>query len=138
MFIETQELETMLEGHVIDEITGDDRRIVDEVIKEAVGRVESYLNVRYDTAKIFARRGRARNKDIMYHTKIIAVWTLLLRSNVETLLDKWQYEYERTIDYLKDLVSGTPSPDLPLLTDDDGNIITRMRSGSHRKFNHYY
>ena len=138
MFIEAHELETMLEAHIIDQIVDNDRFIVNEVIREAMGRVESYLKVRYDTAKIFSRQGDERNFDIVSHTKVIAVYFLLLRSNVETVIEKWQSEYERTLNYLKGLVEGKPAPDLPLLTGEDGITITRMRIISNPKFNHYY
>jgi phage gp36-like protein len=139
MFIENQELETMLDSHVIDEITGDGRNeIVTSVLLEATATVKAFLHSRYDVSLIFEAEGEERNYMIVRYVKVIAVWYLLLRCNADTLLSKWEEEYVRVINSLKELMSGKPSPDLPLRTDADGNPVSPLLFTSNKKFSHYY
>jgi hypothetical protein len=96
------------------------------------------LAVRYDTAKIFDAEGAERNSMVLENVKVAAVWNLIKRFSAEMLYDVWKGRYDRVVDNLKLIAAGGMSPDLPLQTDKRGEVINTVRSGSHRKFEHYY
>jgi phage gp36-like protein len=138
MFIETDELETGLYGHVIDEITDDNRDIARQAIMAAIEEVKSYLNGRYDLVAIFEATGTERNPMVVEWVTVIAVWNLIKISSVETLTDAWESRYQRVTDMLTQIAKGAISPGLPLLTDASGALIDTFRAGSNEKFVHYY
>jgi phage gp36-like protein len=139
MYLSVKEMELVLEAHVIDQIVDDNRMIVAEAVKDAISEVESYLAVRYDTHKIFAAKGRNRNRDILRRVKIITVWNLITRSNAEVLYDIWERRYHNVVAYLEKIARpGFPSPDLPLLTDDFGEPVGKLQAGSRPKFEHSF
>jgi len=139
MYLSVKEIELVIESHVIDQIVDDNRLIVAEAISDAISEVESYLAVRFDTQKIFAARGRNRNRDILRRVKIITVWNLITRSSAEVLYDIWERRYTNVIAWLEKIARpGFPSPDLPLLTDTSGDPVGRLRAGSRPKFEHSF
>lgn len=123
-------------SQVIEQITGGDRQVVVQAIEEAIEEVRSYLRPRYDTQKVFAAEGTKRNAQILGNTKVVAVWNLIKLSNAETIYEMWRDRYDRVVKYLVHVSNGGPAPDLPLLTDGNGNVKLKARFGSNPKFNH--
>jgi phage gp36-like protein len=138
MYLNTAEIESGIYASAIDAIVQDDRTIVKQAIDAAVEEVKAYLAGNYDTVKIFGATGNDRNALILENVKVIAIWNLIKLSSAETLYDIWRDRYDRVIDGLKLIASGKTAPDLPLLTNDRGQVIDAIRAGSHPKFNHYW
>lgn len=123
-------------AHIIGEITEGDTQIVLQAIGAAIEEVRSYLRVRYDVAKVFAAEGPARNALILENTKVITVWNIIKLSNAETIYEMWKERYDRVINYLVKVADGDAAPDLPLLTNEKGDVVIKAKFGSNRKFNH--
>lgn len=136
MFLKPEELHSSMYAHVIREITEDDEQIVEQAIEEAIEEVRSYLRPRYDTEKIFAAEGSARNALILGNTKVVTVWNIIKLSNAETIYEIWRDRYDRVIKYLEGVAAGSRTPSLPLLTDEKGEVKITARFGSNPKFTH--
>lgn len=136
MFLKPEELHSSMYAHVIREITEGDEQIVAQAIEEAIEEVRSYLRPRYDTEKIFAAEGSARNALILGNTKVVTVWNIIKLSNAETIYEIWRDRYDRVIKYLEGVAAGTRTPSLPLLTDEKGEVKITARFGSNPKFSH--
>ncbi len=136
MFITPEELNTSLYDHVISDITEGDSQIVQQSIDAAVLEVKSYLASRYNVAAIFSAQGDDRDALVVENTKVVAVWNLIKLSSSETIYDNWRERYDRVIAYLTQIADGRISPDLPLKTGTDGEVIIRSKFGSNPKFTH--
>ncbi|MBR1633047.1 MAG: DUF1320 family protein [Bacteroidales bacterium] len=136
MFLSADELKTTMYAHVIDEITEGDSSITGQAIEAAIEEARSYLSGRYDTERIFSAEGGQRNAMILENVKVIVIWRIITICNAETIYEMWKERYDRVIDYFTKVAKGTIAPNLPLLTDSEGEIQPKMRFGSHKKFNH--
>lgn len=136
MYLKAEELNGSMYAHIIDEITDGDTQIVLQAIEAAIEEVRSYLRVRYDVAKVFAAEGSARNALILENTKVITVWNIIKLSNAETIYEMWKERYDRVINYLVKVADGDAAPDLPLITNEKGDVVIKAKFGSNPKFNH--
>lgn len=136
MYLKAEELNGSMYAHIIDEITEGDTQIVLQAIEAAIEEVRSYLRVRYDVTKVFEAEGSARNALILENTKVITVWNIIKLSNAETIYEMWKERYDRVINYLVKVADGEAAPDLPLITNEQGNIVIKAKFGSNPKFNH--
>lgn len=140
MFINPKELDTVIHDYQLAEIT-EDENIVKKAILASIAEATSYLSSKYDCNKIFAARGENRNPILLEHCKSIAVWYLIRRSNIDLIHDRIKDYYKEAVMWLA-RVAGVSNegrsitPDLPLLQDEQGNKIIKMRMGSHAKFDH--
>ncbi|MEG1573306.1 MAG: phage protein Gp36 family protein [Bacteroidales bacterium] len=139
MFIEIEELNTVVHAHTLGNITADPV-VIQSAILFAISTATSYLNAKYDCAAIFNAVGDKRNPVVLEYCKSIAFWRLLCIGNANTLYEKAKFAYEDAIDWLKQVagvgISGkTIAPDLPLKME-NGNVLTKIRMGSKPKFNH--
>lgn len=134
MYIEIQEMQTVIADYKLDEITDSSSEIIQSCILAAIKRVRSYLG-KYDTTKIFTATGDDRDPDIVEIVKNVALWNLIRRNNVDILYARVKDIYDRDIAYLKEISNGNISADLPLVSV-DGVAVSSMRSGSNEKFTH--
>lgn len=143
MYITQEELQTAIYEYQVAEITeGDtDDTALRHAVAAAVSEASSYLAAKYDIRAIFSAEGGDRHPLLVEHVKSIAVWYLIKRSNTDLLFERVKEYYTAAVDWLK-LVAGigtdneTIAPDLPLRTDDEGNVSTSFRFGSNAKFSH--
>mgnify|MGYP003623233466 CR=1 FL=1 len=141
MFIEKEELYTAIHEYQLDDIAPDDRA-VRVAINAAVDEAKSYLNSKYDIKAIFSAVGDDRNPTLLEHCKNIAVWYICRRGNTDLIYEQVKTYREEAIKWLE-RVAGINTdkpltPDLPVKKDDDGEVQTKLRMGSHRKFNHHW
>lgn len=137
-YITVQEMNTVIYEHVMDDISEQDDATVLQCIDAAVSEIKSYLASRYDVQAIFSASGTQRDPLILENTKVIAVWNLIRLSNSELIYQQWRERYDRVIDYLKQVNAGQITPDLPIITDANGEPIIKSRFGSNQKFQHNY
>lgn len=136
MYLKPEELNGSMYAHILNEITRGDTQIILQSIEAAIEEVRSYLRTRYDTAKVFSAEGPERNALILENTKVVTVWNIIKLSNVETIYDMWKERYDRVISYLSKVADGSIAPDLPLLTNEKGDVVIRARFSSNPKFHH--
>jgi hypothetical protein len=116
MFLEADELKSVLYQYQIDEITEDDSDIVEDAILAAVEEVRSYfeasnerryalnLNAQqfarykvYDTDAIFGAEGGERNSFVLRLCKTVAAWNLCELSNVDAIYKQVRERYENCV-----------------------------------------
>lgn len=156
MFIEVEEMKSVMYRYQMDVITENDNTITAMAIKSAVSEMKSYLNPsnqkqwsdgrpRYDVDKIFGATGDDRDPLLLELCKDIACYRVCRLANVDIIAEHVKERYDRAIEWLSKVagLSGAPtlSPDLPTITDSDdeeGGDSTKklFRYGSRRKFNH--
>lgn len=135
MFLEIQEMNTVVAEYKIQEITDYDDTIMQQCILAAVKRVRRLLSGRYDVDKIFSATGNERDAELLEICKNIALWFLVRRCNVDILYSRVKETYDRDMDYLKELKNGEIPSDLPPL-ESNGKPVGSIRSGSNPKFSH--
>lgn len=142
MFLEPQEMTTVVKSNAMGLIVSDESEIVSG-INAAVREMTSYLNSRYDCPKIFGATGDARDPLVLEHCKSIALWYILRQSNADVIFEKVLTYYNSAKEWLR-LVTGTDkdgkpiAANLPLRTDEEGNVKSQIRMGSNRKFQHSF
>ncbi|UBD80524.1 phage protein Gp36 family protein [Parabacteroides distasonis] len=135
MFLEIQEMSTVIMEYRLQEIAEYDDTIVQACILAAVQRVTRLLSGRYDVEKIFSATGDERDAELLEITKNIALWFLCRRCNVDILYNRVKEAYDRDMAYLKELMKGDIPSGLPL-RETDGHPVGAVRFGSNPKFRH--
>lgn len=135
MFLEIQEMNTVVAEYKVREITDYDDGIMQQCLLAAVKRVRRMLSGRYDVDKVFSAMGDERDAELLEICKNIALWFLIRRCNVDILYGRVKETYDRDMDYLKELKNGEIPSDLPL-READGKTVGSIRSGSNPKFSH--
>lgn len=150
MFIENDELKTVVYAYQIEQITEADDDIILMAINAAIDEAKSYIKGNnkkdwkdgrplYDANAVFSATGTNRNALLMEMVKNIAVWYVIRLCNVDMMFDHVKDRYDRAISWLKQLNKGEITLDLPLLpvTEiDETSNVQPFRFGSRTKFNH--
>lgn len=137
MFITQSELMSVIYDWQLDQIT-DDPEIIDQAIMAAMEEAIGYLKSQYDTDKIFSTTGAERNVLLVEHIKSMAVWYLVRLSNADMIFERLKVYYDNAITWLSRISKKQIAPDLPLRTDDSGEVVSRIKMGSRAKFHHDY
>ncbi len=150
MFIEIEELKTVVYAYQVEQITEADDDIIVMALTAAIDEAKSYIkgnNKRewkdgrplYDANAVFNATGTSRNGLLMEMVKNIAIWYVIRLCNVDMMFEHVKDRYDRAISWLKQLNRGEITLDLPLLpvtTIDETNAVQPFRYGSRAKFNH--
>lgn len=91
---------------------------------EAMEEIAGYLRPKYDTNAIFSAEGMARNKLIVMHTADIALYHMVSAMPQKMGSEVRKERYERAVKWLEGVQSGRIIPDLPLATDESGEIYS--------------
>ncbi len=130
MFLNIEELKSVIYDYQLSEIVEDDITIVEMAIQAAIEEVASYLRSRYDTDKTFAAEGDERNPLILETTKDVTLWKIIRLSNPDITHERVKDRYDRAIDWLDKVARGLISPILPTVRDDSGEDTTPIKYGS--------
>lgn len=88
---------------------------------EAQEEISGYLRPKYDCQAIFSATGTERNSLIVMYTCDIALYHLAASMPQKMGTEIRKERYDRAIKWLEGVQAGKIVPDLPLLTDEDGN-----------------
>lgn len=159
MFVEIDEMKSVMYKYQMDEITEADNDLVLIAIQAATDQVKSYFRPGnkknwqdgrplYDATVIFGKtkptpeqlsnsESDERNPLLVEIVKNIAEWYLLRLSNVDIMFEQVKDRYDRDIDWLKQVQSGEVILDLPIIADNEiGEEKQPFRFGSRTKFAH--
>ena len=104
---------------------------------EAQEEVSGYLRPKYDCTAIFAATGDERNHLIVMYTCDIALYHLVASMPQKMGIEIRKERYERAIKWLEGVQAGKIVPDLPLLTDEEGEPLgATFIYGSQHKLHH--
>lgn len=151
MFLEKEDLGSVIYNYQIDQITEGNDDLVLNAIAAAIDQVKSYLTgnnqrewidgrIVYDVEAIFNSTGNNRNALILAHTKTIAKWWIIELCNADIIQEQAQERYNTSVSWLTDLAKGDVTlSTLPVLdqsVNEDEEQTEPFRSGSRLKFNH--
>jgi phage gp36-like protein len=130
MFLNIEELKTVMYDYQLSEIVEDDNTIAEMAIQAAIEEVKSYLCGRYDMNRAFSAKGNERNPLILEITKDVALWQIIRLSNPDIIHERVKDRYDRAIDWLDKVARGLISPTLPVVQDEQGGDISPIKYGS--------
>lgn len=153
MFLEIDELRSVMYSYQLETIIENDNTIAVMAINSAVSEMKSYLNPSnqkqwndgrpmYDVNKIFSAQDGDRDALILELCKDIALYRICRLANVDIIHEHVKERYDRAIDWLEKVagLKGAPTltPDLPTIESDGeaGSTKKPFRYGSRPKFNH--
>lgn len=137
MFLEVQELDTVVSTYKLAELIEGSEAVAQSCCLAAIKRVRSYLNAKYDADIIFNATGDQRDPELLEICKNVALWFLIRKNNLDIIYTRVKENYDRDIAYLKELANGTLSGGFPLRKV-DGVAIASPRMGSKDKFTHSF
>jgi phage gp36-like protein len=111
-YLTITDLNTHLYNESVETITRGDTVIAESAIDTAIQEAKGYLS-RFDVAAIFATEGTARNNLLLTFIKDIAVYHLMSLANAGFDYEKRKERYERACAWLKMVMRGEITPDLP-------------------------
>lgn len=109
---------------------------VARAMAEAIEEISGYLRPTYDCAAIFSAVGSERNALIVMYTADVALYHLVCAMPQKMGYDVRKERYDRAIKWLEGVQAGTILPDLPLMTDDDGDVPGSTVYSSQKKLHH--
>jgi phage gp36-like protein len=106
---------------------------------QAQEEIESYLRTTYDVGAIFGMTGTARNARLVMIMVDIVLYHINSRITPRNIPEIREIRYEQAIDWLKAVVAGRVTPDLPVLIDAATNTpVSELKLGSNPKLKHSY
>ncbi len=148
MFLQKEELGSVIYGYQIDQITEGNNDIVLEAINAATEEVRSYLTgnnknewldgrIRYDVDAILNATGTDRNPLILAHTKTLTKWFIVELCNADLIYEQAKERYDRSVQWLNKLAKGEVSlSNLPTINEENEPTREPFQYGSRKKFNH--
>lgn len=91
--------------------------------REAQEEISGYLRPKYDCDTVFAAEGDKRNRQIVMFTCDIALYHMVSAMPQKMGSDIRKERYERAVKWLEGVQSGKIVPDLPLMLDEDGEMV---------------
>lgn len=85
---------------------------------EAIEEISGYLRQRYDCDAVFAAEGSDRNRQIVMYACDIALYHMSASASGRMGTEVRKERYKRAIEWLRQVQSGTVTPDLPAKKDD--------------------
>lgn len=138
MFITEEELKSVAYSYSLEQIVDNDNTIIQMAISAATEEAASYIGTRYNAAEAFGAEGDLRNPLLLEITKDIALWYIIRLANVDILYDSVKERYDRAIQWLDKVATGKLTPNLPTITNLNGEHIQPLRCGSMTKQQYDY
>ncbi|MEG1936988.1 MAG: phage protein Gp36 family protein [Rikenellaceae bacterium] len=132
MFINKYDLKSVVELYQIEEYTGGDDVHLDMAINTAIEEVRGYLS-RYDTDKIFSASGSQRSPLVLEITKIVTLYYMAQKCNVDIVFENVKSRYDNAIKKLLDINKGVLNPGFPTIKNTDGTSNVMFACGSNKK-----
>lgn len=117
LFLVKSDYATSIKTTVLDSLTGSNDSLLNEISKDAIEEMKSYLIARYDVAKIFDIATDPRHKSILMYCKDIAIYNLYCLNPTVPMPDIRATRYQRAIAWLQAVNRQEINPvGLPLST----------------------
>ncbi len=138
-FLTENDFKAVCDNQALEVIHQSDTDNLARAEKYAIEEVSSYLRSRYDMAQAFAAQDAALNAQLVMITCDIALYHLVAWLPARIGFDVRETRYKSALAWLRDVQAGKSSPDLPLLTDEDGKDIGNpVRYGGWEKSKYDY
>jgi hypothetical protein len=125
---------TALRSSALTQIIGNDDTVWQQAAIQAEGTLRDCLHVRYDVDTIFA--SLADYQHVKRWLIVIALYYMWERVPDAKVPPRVVKNYDDVMAMCLRFQNGKATPDLPPVTDDDGNLISTLRMGSETKRSH--
>lgn len=137
-FLTKEDLKTVVTIDLINLITNNDDDTVDQIIKEDISTMKTYLGSYYDMDEVFSKTGNDRNLTVVKYLKAIIAHDLPKRRKKPVSKDA-DVDYAEAMNWLEKIASGEWKADLPRKKKDlDGDGIPDevpfMKLGSRKSY----
>lgn len=137
-FLTDNDYKTLIKDVNLTQVTGGVAAVRTQSELAAQQEIESYLNQRYQVPQIFNKTGNSRNALIVMYMIDVALYHMHSRVTPRNIPQIRIDRYDSAIAWLKMVSKGAITPDLPRLTDEEGEGKLRSRYGSNPKMNHQW
>lgn len=137
-FLTTADYDTLIKDVTLAQVTGGSAAVQLQSELAAQQEMESYLNQRYRVAQIFAQTGTSRSPLIVMYMLDIALYHMHSRITPRNIPEIRVDRYDSAIAWLKMVSKGDITPDLPRISDEDGEKVARTRFDSNTKLSHQW
>lgn len=121
MFITDQDYKIVIGDNALRVISQVSQENRENAEKEAIEEISGYLRPKYDTFHIFSATGNDRNHLIVMYTCDIALYHMAASTPQKMGMEIRKERYERAVKWLEAVQNGRIIPNLPLITDEEGN-----------------
>lgn len=122
-FIIKEDFKAVCDPQTLEVINQADADNLERAIGYAMEEVASYLRSRYDINKAFSQEGTERNAQLVMILCDVALYHLVAWLPKRIGFEIRETRYNNAISWLKDVQSGKATPDLPPLTNEQGEDI---------------
>lgn len=134
MFLTKEELKTVTTIEIIDLITNNDDDTVDQIIKESISIIKTYLGSYYDMDAVFSQIGDDRNMTIVKYLKAIVAHEIPKRRK-KPVSKQADADYNEAMNWLEKIASGEWRADLPRKKDEEtGKETGFLKLGSRKTY----
>lgn len=136
-YIERADYLSKIRDKRLEQLTNSTPAILDTEEETAIQVIRDSLHNIYDVDQIFAKRGLARDKQVVRWACTLVMYYLYARIPDKMIPERIENDYDETIAYLKALELGKRSSQLPKIEDPETERSkTRFRWGSQKKRTH--
>ncbi len=135
MLVQIEDMQSVIDQYKLDQITDTTEAITTICIKAAENRLFSYLESRYNVAKIKSLNPNdERLADIKEMIKDMALYLIMRRHNIDIAYERVVDNYKMHLEYLKQVAEGKVKlTGLPLAINQDGSTRVTLEMGSRPK-----
>lgn len=123
MFITEEDYKIVIGDNALKVISQTDPSNRANAEMEAQEEIAGYLRPKYDCQKIFEAEGNLRNKVIVMYACDIALYHMASAMPQKMGSEIRKERYERAIKWLEGVQAGRIIPDLPVSTNEDGDVV---------------
>nr|DAL66423.1 MAG TPA: head to tail adaptor [Caudoviricetes sp.]DAP82749.1 MAG TPA: head to tail adaptor [Caudoviricetes sp.] len=105
---------------IISQVSAENRNNAEAQAQEEIA---SYLRPKYNCKAVFTAEGEHRNRLIVMFTCDIALYHMAASLPQKMGMEIRKERYERAVKWLEGVQAGKTVPDLPVLTDENGEIV---------------
>lgn len=140
IFVTNNDIEVLIRADMLQHIIGTDVTLLDRAESAAIKKIRTYLINRYDVDAVFSALGTERDELILMYAIDIMLYDLHSRINPRKVPELRRTRYKEAIDWLKDVLQGNLSAELPLVTNQNGQEsgADEILWGSNPKKEHYF
>ncbi len=137
MFIQDEDYKVVIGDAALKVISQVSDTVRANAEEEAIEEMSGYLRPKYDCSAVFSAVGDERNHLVIIYTCDIALYHMSAAMPQKMGSEIRKERYERAVKWLEGVQSGKIVPDLPLLLDDDGELVNGSFSyGCQSKLRH--
>lgn len=137
-FLTDSDYDTLIKDVNLAQVTGGVAAIRTQSELVAQQEIESYLNQRFSVAQVFNKTGNGRSAIIVMYMLDIALYHMHSRVTPRNIPQIRIDRYDSAIAWLKMASKGSITPDLPRITDDSGEDVSRSAFAGNPKLSHQW